>query len=120
MDEKIAFNMEQKEIENIANEALDEACAYMQKKLGITSGDFASHFFDDGIVINLFNIYMKDEIYLHGMNKDKLIEKLIKDDIKTDFSQEFYDQILRDGFVGYKNQTLEELKTEWLQRTAKQ
>jgi len=52
------------------------------------------------------------------LNKDQLIEKLIEDDIKVDFVEEFFDQILRDGFVGYKNQTFEELKTEWLQRLA--
>jgi hypothetical protein len=116
MDERTQFDREERELEDFAQNALDEACAYMQRKLGVTTGDFASHFFSDGVVVDLFKKYIDEEIYLNVLTKDQLIEKLIKDDIKTDFSQEFFDQILRTGFIGYQNQTLEELKNEWLQR----
>jgi hypothetical protein len=63
MDERTAFILEQKEHEEIASEALDEACAYIQRKLGIKSGDFASHFFSDGVVVDLFKKYIDEEVY---------------------------------------------------------
>jgi hypothetical protein len=118
VDERTQYIRDQQDLEDLANEALDEACAYIQRKLGVKTGDFASHFFSDGVVVGLFQKYIDEEVYLNVLTKDQLIEKLIKDDIKTDFSQEFYDQILRTGFIGYQNQTLEELNNEWLQRLA--
>ena len=63
MDERTQFTREQKELEDLANEALDEACAYIQKKLGITTGDLASHFFSDGVVVDLFKKYIDEEVY---------------------------------------------------------
>ena len=63
MDERTQFDREQREQEEIATEALDEACAYIQKKLGITTGDLASHFFSDGVVVNLFKKYIDEEVY---------------------------------------------------------
>ena len=63
MDERTQFTREQKELEDLANEALDEACAYIQRKLGITTGDFASHFFSDGVVVDLFKKYIDEEVY---------------------------------------------------------
>ena len=118
MDERTQFIRDEADLEDLANEALDEACGHIQRKLGVTTGDLASHFFSDGVVVDLFKKYIDEEIYLSVLNKDQLVDKLIKDDIKTDFNGEFLDQILRDGFVGYKNQTFEELKTDWLQRLA--
>jgi hypothetical protein len=118
MDERTQFIRDEADLEDLASEALDEACGHIQRKLGVTTGDFASHFFSDGVVVDLFKKYIDEEIYLSVLNKDQLVDKLIKDDIKTDFNGEFLDQILRDGFVGYKNQSLEELKSEWLQRLA--
>jgi len=47
----------------IATEALDEACAYIQRKLGITTGDLASHFFSDGVVVGIFKKYIDEEVY---------------------------------------------------------
>ena len=64
MDERTQFTKEQKELEDLANEALDEACAYIQKKLGVTTGDFASHFFSDGVVVGIFKKYIDEEVYL--------------------------------------------------------
>ena len=63
MDERTQFDREQREQEEIATEALDEACAYIQRKLGITTGDLASHFFSDGVVVNLFKKYIDEEVY---------------------------------------------------------
>ena len=63
MDERTQFTREQKENEDLAIEALDEACAYIQRKLGITTGDLASHFFSDGVVVNLFKKYIDEEVY---------------------------------------------------------
>ena len=63
MDERTQFINEQKENEDLAIEALDEACAYIQKKLGITTGDLASHFFSDGVVVDLFKKYIDEEVY---------------------------------------------------------
>ena len=61
---------------------------------------------------------MDEEIYLNVLTKDQLIERLIKDDLHDDFEPIFIADILRNGFIGYQNQTFEELKTEWLQRLA--
>ena len=63
MDERTQFTREQKELEDLAIEALDEACAYIQRKLGITTGDLASHFFSDGVVVGLFKKYIDEEVY---------------------------------------------------------
>ena len=63
MDERTQFINEQKENEDLAIEALDEACAYIQRKLGITTGDFASHFFSDDVVVDLFKKYIDEEVY---------------------------------------------------------
>ena len=63
MDERTQFDREQREQEEIATEALDEACAYIQRKLGVTTGDLASHFFSDGVVVDLFKKYIDEEVY---------------------------------------------------------
>jgi hypothetical protein len=54
------------------------------------------------------------------MNKDKLIEMLINDDL-SDWrnnadKHDYFRVILYEGFVGYKNQTGEELLTEVAER----
>ena len=124
MDERTQFIRDEQDLEDLATEALDEACGYIQRKLGVTTGDFASHFFSDEVVVDLFKkyideeIYFDEEIYLNVLNKDQLIERLIKDDLHDDFEPIFIADILRNGFIGYQNQTLEELKNEWLQRLA--
>lgn len=124
MDERTQFINEQKEKEDLANEALDEACAYIQRKLGITTGDgktildFASHFFSDGIVVGLFQKYIDDEVYLNVLNKNQLIERLIKDDLHDDFEPIFITDILKNGFIGYQNQLIEDLRSELMQRLA--
>ncbi len=63
MDERTQFTRDQQDLEDLANEALDEACAYIQRKLGITTGDLASHFFSDGVVVDLFKKYIDEEVY---------------------------------------------------------
>ena len=63
MDERTQFTRDQQDLEDLANEALDEACAYIQRKLGITTGDLASHFFSDGVVVYLFKKYIDEEVY---------------------------------------------------------
>ena len=64
MDERTQFTRDQQDLEDLANEALDEACAYIQRKLGIKTGDFASHFFSDGVVVGIFKEYIDEEVYL--------------------------------------------------------
>ena len=64
MDERTQFINEQKENEDLAIEALDEACAYIQRKLGVKTGDLASHFFSDGVVVGIFKKYIDEELYL--------------------------------------------------------
>ena len=63
MDERTQFTRDQQDLEDLANEALDEACAYIQRKLGITTGDLASHFFSDGVVVGIFKKYIDEEVY---------------------------------------------------------
>ena len=118
VDERTQFIRDEADLEDLASEALDEACGYIQRKLGVTTGDFASHFFSDEVVVDLFKKYIDEEVYLNVLNKDQLIERLIKDDLHDDFEPIFIADILRNGFIGYQNQTLEELKNEWLQRLA--
>lgn len=56
------------------------------------------------------------------MERSKLIQRLISDDIygwnDTDGRDEFLATILAEGFVGYDNQTTEELQAEWKERVA--
>jgi hypothetical protein len=51
MDERTAFIKEQKENEDLANEALEEAIHYIQRKLNIKSEDFPSDFFSNGLIL---------------------------------------------------------------------
>ena len=117
MDERTQFINEQKENEDLANEALDEACAYIQRKLGVTTGDLASHFFSDGVVVGLFQKYIDEEVYLNVLNKDQLIERLISDDLH-DVEPTTITRLLREGFIGYQNQPIEDLRSELMQRLA--
>jgi len=110
--------LEDDSINKLAEEALNLAVAHIQKELSVPNGDLASHFFSDEVVVDLFKKYIDEEIYLNVLNKDQLIERLIKDDLHDDFEPIFIADILRNGFIGYQNQTLEELKNEWLQRLA--
>jgi hypothetical protein len=120
MDERTKFDREQREFEDLANEALDEACAYIQRKIGVETGDFASMFFSDGIVLNIFKKYINEEVYLNILTKNQLIQKLIENDIKDDPNGDFIGQVLRNGFIGYENKTLEQLRADWFQRLENQ
>lgn len=51
-----------KQIEALAYDALNEACFVMQTKLGITDGGFASHFFSDDKVMDIFKNYIDREL----------------------------------------------------------
>ncbi len=54
------------------------------------------------------------------MTRFELIENLISDDIydwnDTASMSDYLGTMLREGFVGYANQTTEELQTEWNER----
>jgi len=55
------------------------------------------------------------------MNKTQLIKWLIEDDIDTILTgdiNDYLDAILRDGFVGYRNQSLKDLTQEYNERKA--
>jgi hypothetical protein len=115
MNERTQFIKDQQDQEDLATEALDEACAYIQRKLGIPSGDFASHFFSDGKVVGIFQKYIDEEVYLNVLSKEQLIERLIDDDLH-DVEPSTIPRLLREGFIGYQNQNFEELRTEWRKR----
>ena len=115
MDERTQFIRDQQDLEDLANEALDEACAYIQRKLGVTTGDLASHFFSDGVVIGQFQKYIDEEVYLNVLSKDQLIERLINDDLH-DVEPSTIPRLLREGFIGYQNQTEDELRAELAKR----
>ena len=53
------------------------------------------------------------------MNKTKLINWLVDDDIQnvlTGDCNDYLDSILREGFTGYRNQSLKELQQEYNER----
>ena len=56
------------------------------------------------------------------MERSKLIQRLISDDIYgwdgADSRDDYLWTILSEGFVGYNNQTTEELQAEWNERLA--
>jgi len=56
------------------------------------------------------------------MERSKLIQRLISDDIygwnDTDSRDEYLATILADGFLGYNKQFTEELQAEWDERVA--
>ena len=56
------------------------------------------------------------------MTREELIEWLIKDDMET-FRQQvegndysYLDMIMRDGFIGYRKQTVKQLRQEYNER----
>ena len=51
-----------KQIEEVAYDALNEACYSMQTKLGITDGGYASVFFSDDKVMDIFKDYIDREL----------------------------------------------------------
>lgn len=51
-----------KQIDSLAYDALNEACYLMQNKLGITDGGFASVFFSDEKVMDIFKEYIDREL----------------------------------------------------------
>jgi hypothetical protein len=115
MDERTKFDRDEADLEDLANEALEEACGYIQRKLGVTDGGFASLFFSDDVVVDLFKKYIDEEIFLNVLNKDQLIERLISDDLQ-DVEPTTIPRLLREGFVGYQNQTEDELRAELAKR----
>jgi hypothetical protein len=53
------------------------------------------------------------------MERDTLIDQLVEDDMERHEDDPGYlEMLLRNGFVGYQNQTFKELKTEWDERLA--
>jgi len=54
------------------------------------------------------------------MHKDQMIQALIADDLTDWFNPKekdvYFAQLLHDGFVGYRNQTEQELRDECIQR----
>lgn len=61
MDERTQFIEEQRENEELALEALDEALAFIHKRIGIRWGDYASEFFSDGLVEKRLVQYIEQE-----------------------------------------------------------
>ena len=57
--------MNQPEIDNLAENALNAACLVIQDALGVTSGDLAGQFFSDGEVKDKFMDYIRSEL-CHG------------------------------------------------------
>ena len=51
-----------KQIEKVAYDALNEACYSMQTKLGITDGGYASVYFSDDKVMDIFKDYIDREL----------------------------------------------------------
>ena len=51
-----------KRIKEVADDALNEACYSMQTKLGITDGGYASVFFSDDKVMDIFKDYIEREL----------------------------------------------------------
>ena len=61
MNEKEEFIQEQQDNEELAQEALDEALAFIHKRIGIRWGDYASEFFSDGLVEKRLVQYIEQE-----------------------------------------------------------
>jgi hypothetical protein len=55
----------------VTEDALNIAIAYLQKQLGVTEGDYASHFFDEETaegIKTIFKDYIEGELELQAMN----------------------------------------------------
>jgi len=63
MDERTKFIRDERELDELAQNALDDAVFTIQQRLGIESGDFASHFFSGGEVQQKLFEYAKEEYY---------------------------------------------------------
>jgi hypothetical protein len=61
VDDQKQFIDEQQNDDELANEALDQALAFIQKRLGIETGDYAGQFFDNGHVQDQLIVYIKNE-----------------------------------------------------------
>jgi hypothetical protein len=61
MNDRSQFIEEQKDNEELAQEALDEALAFIHKRIGIRWGDYASEFFSDGLVEKRLIQYIEQE-----------------------------------------------------------
>lgn len=57
-------NLTPKEIEDLAEEALNAACVVMQNRIGQTDGGTAALFFSDDEVKNAFMEYVRHEVWL--------------------------------------------------------
>lgn len=51
-----------KQIKEVAYDALNDACYLMQNKLGITDGGYASVYFSDDKVMDIFKDYIDREL----------------------------------------------------------
>jgi hypothetical protein len=107
--------LEDDSINKLAEKALNLAVAHIQKELSVPNGDLASHFFSNGVVVGLLEKYIDEEIYFNVLNKNQMIEALINDDLH-DVAPNTIHRLLREGFIGYQNQTEEELKAELTKR----
>jgi hypothetical protein len=59
--------MNKQEIQNLAENALHEACFHIQEALGITNGQNASIFFSgerEDIIYEIFSKYIQDELMI--------------------------------------------------------
>lgn len=62
--------MNNKQIEGLAQDALNEAVKFMQVCIGVHGGDFASVFFSDDAVQKIFAEYIRGEILYKEMSDE--------------------------------------------------
>ena len=60
-DKRTQFMHDQREIEDLAAEELDEALGFIQRRLGVTSGDTAAALFSDDAVLKKLIQYIETE-----------------------------------------------------------
>jgi hypothetical protein len=63
--------MNKQDIQNLAENALHEACRHIQDALGVTSGDTAGLFFTgarEEVVLDIFTAYIDTELMLKDLS----------------------------------------------------
>jgi hypothetical protein len=62
--------MNKQEIQDLAENALHEACFHIQEALGVTSGQNASYFFSgeaEDTIYEIFRRYIEDELMIKNL-----------------------------------------------------
>jgi hypothetical protein len=66
--------MNKQDIQNLAENALHEACRHIQDALGVTSGQNASYFFSgekEDTIYQIFRQYIDDELMIKAYENEK-------------------------------------------------